>query len=226
MNLSDGKLAKLDDDNYAFVYKAEWDGTCKVNGKDEKVPSPVRSATVWTRSSGDKWQPIWHSETMIVADPKNAPKAPAPPAKDDKMDSSANSNANSNSSSAGSVADANVEAMTTTEKAGWEAWKARDANKLSSMVTSNASFVGLFGNYDATKDDVIKDWTGTQCDIKSTNVSDVHGQTISPTFGFIIFKGTAEGTCGDMKIAPVWGNSFYVKEGDTWKLAFGFESPA
>ena len=224
INLSEGKLAKIDDDNYAVVYKNESDGTCKFNGKDEKIPNPMRSATVWTRGSGDKWQPVWHGETMIVADPKNAPKPPAgaPPA-NDKMAS--NSNTNSNSSAAPTT-DANVEAMTATEKSLWDAWKARDSNKLGSMLSGNASFVSLFGGYDATKDDVLKDWTGSPCDIKSTNVSDVHGQTISPTFGFILFKGTADGTCDNMKIGSVWGNSFYVKEGDTWKLAFGFESPA
>jgi len=227
MNLSEGKLAKIDDDNYAVVYKSDSEGTCKnpQSGKDEKIPTPIREATVWTRGTGDKWQPIWHSETAIV-DPKNAPKPPAtaPPAKDDKT--AANSNSNSNSSSAAPAADATVEALTAIEKSGWEAWKARDADKLGSILTSNASFVGLFGNYDETKADVLKDWTGTQCDIKSTNVSDVHGESVTPTLGFIMFKGTADGACGGMKIAPVWGTSFYVKDGDAWKMAFGFESPA
>jgi len=227
-NLSEGKLTKIDDDNYVVVYKAEADGTCKDNGKDQKIPSPMRNATVWTRGSGDKWQAVWHAGT-VIADPKNAAKAPAgppaaPAAKDDKMASNANSN--SNSTATAPAADANVEAITAIEKSGWEAWKARDADKLGSFLSSNASFVGLFGNYDETKADVLKDWTGGKCDIKSTNVSDVHGTTVTPTFAFILFKGTAEGTCDDMKLTPVNGNSFYVKEGDTWKLAFGFESPA
>jgi hypothetical protein len=116
--------------------------------------------------------------------------------------------------------------MTAVERSGWEAWKARDAVKLGALLSTRASFVGLFGNYDETNDDVLKDWTGSKCEIKSTNVSDVHGTTISPTFGFIMFKGSADGTCENMKIQPVWGTSFYVKEGDSWKLAFGFESPA
>jgi len=100
INLSEGKLSKIDDDNYAVVYKSEADGTCKFNGKDEKIPSPMRAATVWTRGSGDKWQPVWHGETAIV-DPKNMPKPPAgaPPTKEEKPASNANGNANSNSSS-------------------------------------------------------------------------------------------------------------------------------
>lgn len=229
MNLSEGKLAKIDDDNYAVIYKTDWDGTCKDNGKDMKIPTPMRAASVWTRS-GDKWQAVWHGETMIV-DPKNPPKMnqPAPPAKSEKpaANSNANSSANSNSnSSAAPAADPVVEAITANEKAGWEAWKARDANKLGSMLASNASFVNLFGAYSATKDDVVKGWTEGKCDIKSTNVSDVHGESISPTFAFIMFKGTAEGECDGMKLEPVWGTTFSVKEGDTWKFAFGFESPA
>jgi len=227
MNQSEGKLTKIDDDNYAVVYKSEADGTCKFNGKEEKIPSPMRSATVWTRGSGDKWQPIWHSETTIV-DPKNAKppaSAPAAPAaKDDKMAS--NSNSNSNTSAAAPAADANVEALTAIEKSGWEAWKARDADKLGSLLANNATFVGLFGNYDENKAAVLQDWTGSKCEIKSTNVSDVHGTTVTPTFSYIMFKGSADGTCDGVKLTPVWGNSFYVKEGDTWKLAFGFESPA
>ena len=75
INLSEGKLAKIDDDNYAVIYKSEGDGTCKENGKDQKL-MPMREATVWTRGVGDKWQPIWHGNTMII-DPKNPPKPPA-----------------------------------------------------------------------------------------------------------------------------------------------------
>jgi hypothetical protein len=29
-----------------------------------------------------------------------------------------------------------------------------------------------------------------------------------------------------MKIKPVNGTSFYMKEGNSWKLVFGFEQPA
>ena len=229
INLSEGKLAKIDDDNYAVVYKNETDGTCKQNGKDQKVPSPMRSATVWTRGSGDKWQPIWHGEAAIV-DPKNPPKptgaAPAAPKKDEKASANSNSGANSNSnSSAATAADPNVDAITAVEKSGWEAWKARDKDKLDSLLTNDASFVNLFGAYDATKADVLNDWTSGKCEITSTNISDVHGETVNPSLAFIMFKGTPVGQCDGMKVSPVWGTSFYVKQGDAWKLAFGFESP-
>jgi hypothetical protein len=224
MSLDNPKLSMIDADNYALVYKNNTDGTCTYQGRSEKIPTPLTVATVWTRS-GDKWEAVWHGETPII-DPKNAPK-PAPPAKSDNMAANSNSGSNSNSnSSTAPASDPNIDAMIAVEKSGWEAWKARDAAKLDSITTANVSFVGLFGNYDATKADVIKDWTGGTCDIKSTSVTDTSGQSISPTLGFIMFKGSGDGTCENMKVSPVWGTSFYVKDGDSWKLAFGFETPA
>lgn len=222
-SLDESQMATIDADTAVITYKGTFDGTCNgPDGKAMKMPSPVRAATVFTRS-GDKWMAVYHGETAIV-DPKNATRTapPAPPAKTDN-----NKNAsNSNSAASKPAADPNADAMLAVEKAGWEAWKARDAKKLEDLTTSNLSFVGLFGEYTATKADTIKSWTGGPCDIKSVSITDGEGTTLSPTLGIITFKGTAEGTCDNMKISPVYGTSFYVKEGDAWKLAFGFESPA
>jgi hypothetical protein len=223
MNFDEQKMSMIDADTAALVYKATMDGTCTYEGKTEKIPSPTRAATVVVRS-GSEWKAVWHGETPIVDPKTNPPKPPAPMAKEEKP--AANSNANANSSAAKPSPDPNVDAIIAVEKAGWEAWRTRDAAKLQSMTTSNLSFVDLFGNYTATQADTVKAWTGSQCDIKSTSVTDASGQMLSPTVGMIFFKGAGDGTCGDMKIQPVWGTSFYVKEGDAWKMAFGFENPA
>jgi len=223
-------MSMIDPDTGVITYKATTDATCTYDGKSEKVPSPERVATVFVRN-GDQWQAVWHGETAIV-DPKAAtPKAMPSAAKEEKPAPEANANANSNSNSNSAAAakpspDPAVDAMIAVEKSGWEAWKARDAAKLTSISTSSMSFVDLFGNYTATQADTIKSWTGSPCDIKSTSVTDGSGTMFSPTMGVIYFHAAAEGTCGDMKIQPVWGTSFYVKEGDAWKLAFGFENPA
>jgi hypothetical protein len=239
VNVDDGKLSKIDDDTYAVVYKITGDGSCTYEGKKEAM-SPTRSGTVWIRS-GDKWQPIWHGETPIVeqkepgaanantADKKEAAK---PPAKADekkapeKPAANTNAGASSNSNSAAPAADPNVDAMVAVEKSGWEAWKARDSKKLEDITEKDLSFVDLMGNVTPNQADTIKLWMTGQCDIKSTTISDTSGQTISPTLGMIMFKGSADGTCDGQKIMPLYGTSFYKKEGDSWKLAFGFESLA
>src|SRR5262249_24889950 len=131
-----------------------------------------------------------------------------------------------NSAESKPAADPNTDAMLAVEKAGWEAWKARDPKKLEELTTKDLSFVELFGNYSATKADTIKSWTEGKDEIKSTNWTDAAGESLSPTLGVLMFKGSADGTCDGQKVMPLYGTSFYVKEGDSWKLAFGFESPA
>src|SRR3989440_8128392 len=82
MDLTEPAMSMIDADTYALSYKATWDGTCNgPDGKRAKVPSPIRSASIWIRS-GDKWQAVFHGENLIV-DPKN-PVAPAAPPKEPK----------------------------------------------------------------------------------------------------------------------------------------------
>ena len=223
------KATMLDADTALLTYKATIDATCG----GHKVPSPTRAASVYARM-GDKWMPVWHGETLIVAPPATAgndnKSAPMPPKPADEKsmanaNTSAPANANSNSSSASTSADPNVDAMVAVERSGWEAWKARDANKLNELTAANVSYIDLMGNYAQTKADVVKSWTGSNCTISSTSVTDTSGMMLSPTMGMIMFKGTGVGECEGTKIKPVLGTSFYVKEGSTWKLVFGFENP-
>src|SRR5882762_8665510 len=81
MDLTEPAMSMIDADTYALSYKATWDGTCNgPDGKRAKVPSPIRSASIWIRS-GDKWQAVFHGENLIF-DPMNPPKAaPAAPSK-------------------------------------------------------------------------------------------------------------------------------------------------
>jgi hypothetical protein len=74
--LDEPRVSPIDADTYVLGYKGTFDGTCTVDGKTERAPSPIRAATVWVRS-GDKWLAAFHGENLLVD-----PKAPAaPPAK-------------------------------------------------------------------------------------------------------------------------------------------------
>src|SRR5437773_12275487 len=82
MDLTEPAMSMIDADTYALSYKATWDGTCDgPDGKPMKVPSPIRSASIWVRS-GDKWQAVFTGENLIF-DPKNPPTA-APTASPEK----------------------------------------------------------------------------------------------------------------------------------------------
>ena len=238
MDLTEPALSMIDADTYALSYKATWDGTCNdPDGTPMKVPSPVRSASIWVRS-GDKWQAVFHGENLIV-DPKNPvapaapPKKPTAPAKkeepkkDDKT--AANSNTASNTAApARATPDANTDALVKVELALWEAWKAHDAKKLEDLMANDVSFVNIFGTYLGTKADALKDWTGANCEIKSVSVSDGFASALSPTVEMLTRKGTADGTCGGQNVGgtAIWGVSIYVKDGDAWKFAFGMNLSA
>ena len=234
MDLSEPAMSMIDADTYALTYKATWDGTCNdPDGKPMKVPSPIRSASIWVRS-GDKWQAVFHGENLIV-DPKNpiAPAAPTKsprkvePKKDDKTAANSNTAANT-AAPARATPDANTDALVKVELALWEAWKAHDAKKLDDLMAKDVSFVNIFGTALANRADAMKDWTGTGCQVKSVSVTDGFATALSPTVEMLTRKGTADGTCGGQNIGgtAIWGVSIYVKDGDAWKFAFGMNSPA
>jgi hypothetical protein len=231
MDLTEPAMSMIDADTYALSYKATWDGTCNgPDGKPMKVPSPIRSASIWVRN-GDKWQAVFHGENLIV-DPKAPPPPPAQAAKKEeakKDKTAANSNTAANTAApARATPDANTDALVKVELALWEAWKAHDAKKLDDLMARDVSFVNIFGTYLATRADAMKDWTGAGCQVKRVSVSDGFSTALSPTVEMLTRKGTADGTCGGQKVGgtDIWGVSIYVKDGDAWKFAFGMNLSA
>ncbi len=236
MDLTEPAMSMIDADTYAVSYKATWEGTCnELDGKPMKVPSPVRSASIWVRS-GDKWQAVFHGENLIV-DPKAPPPPRGPAAKKDepKNDDKAAANSNTAPGTAAPARDrrdvnrgANTDALIKVELALWEAWKEHDAKKLDALMTKDVSFVNIFGTYLRTKADALKDWTGNGCEIKSVSVSDGFATVLSPTVEMLTRKGTADLTCGAQNVGgvPIWGVSIYVKDGAAWKFAFGMNLAA
>jgi hypothetical protein len=72
--LDDPQMATIDADTYVISYRMTADGTCtEPGGKAEKVPSPVRAASIWVRN-GSRWDAAFHGETLIM-EAKNAPAA-------------------------------------------------------------------------------------------------------------------------------------------------------
>lgn len=230
MDLTEPAMSMIDADTYALSYKASWDGTCNgPDGQPVKVPSPIRSASIWIRS-GEKWQAAFHGENLIV-DPKAPPPAPAAkkeePKRDDKT--AANSNTVPNTTApARATPDANTDALMKVELALWEAWKEHDAKKIDELIARDVSFVNIFGTYLATRADALKDWTGNGCEIKSVSVTDGFATALSPTVEMLTRKGTADGTCGGQQVGgtDIWGVSIYVKDGNAWKFAFGMNLAA
>jgi hypothetical protein len=213
--LEDPQMARIDADTYVLSYRGTFDGSCAgQDGKPMKIPSPIRAATVWMRAD-HTWQAAFHGQDPIL-DPKNPPSpAKAAGKKESKKDHRAVATAKVD-------ADPSTVAMMAVEKSVWEAWMAKDAARLQELTTPDLSFQNIFGTYFANKADTLKNWTSAYCDIRSVSVTDGEGTLLSPAIGILNRTGTAEGSCNGRKLplVPIYGTSVYVKDGDTWKLAF------
>ena len=215
--LEDPQMAIIDADTAVLSYKNTADGTC--NGPDGKPMKliPMRAATVWVRN-GDKWQPVFHGENPIL-DPKATPAAPA------KTVAKTEEAKKDDSAPAAPATSANTEALVKIELSGWEAWKAKDAKKLEEFMAKNVSILGGDGSWMNNKADIVKFWAEMPCEnVKTVSVTEGFSTAISPTVEMLTFKGTSDGTCFGQKNGAQPSMSIYVKEGDAWKLAFGFSA--
>ena len=137
-----------------------------------------------------------------------------------------NSNAaNANANTAKPVAAAPTkEALMTMEKAGWEAWKNRDAKWTQDNMSDKGVNLGTAGRMD--KAAAVKSYTDQKCEIKSYALSDEQMQMVGPDVAVLTFKGAQDATCdGKKSPANVNSASIYVREGDKWKAAFYAETP-
>jgi hypothetical protein len=218
--IEDAQMAIIDSDTAVLSYKNTVDGTCNgPDGKPMKLPSPVRAATVWVRS-GDKWQAVFHGENPIL-DPK-AP--PATPAKTDAKADEAKKDDKADAPAAPATS-ANTEALMKVELSGWEAWKVKDAKKLEEITAKNVSILGGDGTWKNNQADIVKFWAEMPCEnVKTVSVTEGFATALSPTVEMLTFKGTSDGTCFGQKNGVQPSMSIYVKEGDAWKLAFGFSA--
>lgn len=223
-SLTEPQMSRIDNDTYALSYVATVEGSCTMDGRTEILPSPVRASTVWIRN-GEAWQVVFHGENLIVD-----PTAPPDADKSDEPASGDTATADAMETGApagGPAADPITDALMAAEHEAWEAWRTHDAGRIDALTAEDMSFVNIFGTYFADRAAAIKDWTSTACNVTRVTLTNGVGTSISPTVGVLTVTGSVEGTCGAQDISgqEIYATTVYVKDGDAWKWAFGFNSP-
>lgn len=229
-SLSDPKITMAGADAAVLTYKATQDATCE----GQKLPGTITAATVFVRK-GDAWKAAYHNEVAVVTDPKEMkPPASAPAKKDDDMKSDekkaddmkagSNSASNSAASPAGGTDTLTAE-IAAVEKAGWEAWKAKDKAKLEETTHKDLTFVNLMGKVTSPQSEVINGWMTEKCDVKAVDVTDAHATLLDPMTAILTYKGHAEGTCEGMPLYDLWGTTVAIKDGTKWRAVYVFETP-
>ena len=109
------------------------------------------------------------------------------------------------------------------EKAGWEAWKNKDAKWFQENMTEDlvqATSDGVF-----TKADVIKALP-TDCDVKSVSLADFKFVTLGKDVALLNYTAKQDGVCAGKRLAPqVRVTVNYVKRGGRWLEAMYMETP-
>jgi ketosteroid isomerase-like protein len=192
-----------------ITYKDTVDGSCG----GQKIPVNSWAATVYLRDGG-QWKAAFHAQAAVV-DPAAPPLRQAYTSGEQEV-----------GQFKPTPQDARVGTLLPIERKVWEAWKDRDAKRLSALMAEDISFINIFGTYLVNKAEGLKNWSGTGCNVKSVGLTDAVATVLSPTVGILTFKATADGTCFGQKVGPVWGSSIYVKSGGAWKWTFGINVPA
>lgn len=108
------------------------------------------------------------------------------------------------------------------EKAGWEAWKNKDAKWFQANLTDDALSVHMDGVADKTQ--TLKDIGN--CEVKSFSLDNFKFVMIDKESALITFVGVQDAVCGG-KTQPgsVRATSVYVKRGGRWQNVFYTEIP-
>ena len=136
-----------------------------------------------------------------------------------------NTNANANANAAKTTAAAPTkDALMAMDKNAYEAWKTRNASFWDPFLAQNFIGYGAAGRMDRAA--AMKQYAGTNCDVKSYSMSDDQMTPLGADAAVISYKVAVDGTCDGKKLPPnVWAASVYVRDGDKWKGAFHAETP-
>ncbi len=133
--------------------------------------------------------------------------------------------ANANNTAAGpNDAPPTAEALMALEKSAYEACKNKDAKFWGSFLANSFVGFGTAGRLD--KAAAIKEYGGTDCDVKSYSLSDEKMTQLGDNVAFVTYKTNINATCAGQKV-PVnaMASGVYVRSNGQWKGAFHAETP-
>ena len=105
------------------------------------------------------------------------------------------------------------------EEESYRAWQSKDT-KFWSIFLSNR-FVGWGSSGRINKAAAAREWSGTDCNIVSYQISDSQLSQLTPEAVVITHKTTIDGSCGGHRLPNArWTATAYALEGAQWKAIF------
>jgi hypothetical protein len=129
-----------------------------------------------------------------------------------------NANADDRPERTASVGSTKV-ALLTLEKSAYEAWKTKDAKFWGTFLSDKFVGWGSFGKL--TKASATREYTGTDCEIKSYALSGEQLSSLGKDAALITYTLTVNGTCGGQQLPTnSRAAAIYVGDNGKWKRAF------
>lgn len=218
-SIDEPRTSAAGDAAFALSYTARYRGACRMGDQVIKLPSLARVSTLWVLDEGE-WRAAYHGENAIPQ-PGATADSDAPEAADRSSEST------SPTALAISDYDALAGKLMQVETAVWHTWKQHDALQLARLTARDISFVNIFGDYYPDKPSTIANWTGPLCDVEGFVLSDARASRVAPGLAVLTLTGRVSGRCADQRInaLTVYATTVYVKNGELWQWAFGFNSP-
>jgi hypothetical protein len=106
----------------------------------------------------------------------------------------------------------------------WAAWAKKDIKPFEDAFAADFNEMtseGLVG-----RADVLKQIAENKCEVTGTSIGESHAIKIKDDLVLFIYKGSANGKCGDVALGSAYDASIWKKDGDNWKVVFHMESEA
>jgi len=111
------------------------------------------------------------------------------------------------------------------EKKLWDGWKNKDTKPFEEHMSKDSVAINAQG-ITSGKEQVIKEITTSDCDVKSFSLSEVKLQHLGKDAAMLTYKAAQDATCRGEKIpAEVLVSSTYVNEKGVWRAASYHETP-
>ena len=109
------------------------------------------------------------------------------------------------------------------EKAGWEAWKNKDATWFKLNTTEGCMWINSEGISNKTQ--MLKS-TVTDCDVKNVSIDNFKFVMLNKNAVLLTYTAVQNGYCGNNKLTEkIRASVNYVKHGNQWLEAFYMETP-
>ncbi|MBV8672562.1 MAG: nuclear transport factor 2 family protein [Acidobacteriaceae bacterium] len=109
--------------------------------------------------------------------------------------------------------------LTGLEEESYRAWQSKDTKFWFTFLSDKFVSWGSSGRID--KAAAVREWSGTDCNIASYQISDSQVSRLTPEAAVITHKTTVDGSCGGNRLPNAsWTATAYVLEGARWKAAF------